>query len=95
MDEIVLAAASFPSLHPELAFVDQLQQAGEKRIGALQHLDKTLMYSHNDVISAVDFSEIIPHLNCSTVSFLKFELLENLFQNTGIRYTQNASTGTV
>ena len=43
LDEIVLAAASFPSLHPDLAFVDQLQQAGEKRIGALQHLDKMLI----------------------------------------------------
>lgn len=45
LDEIVLAAASFPSLHPELAFVDQLQQAGEKRIGALRHLDKILIFS--------------------------------------------------
>ena len=36
--------------------------------------------AHNDVISAVDFDEIMPHLYCQTVSCLKFGALEHLFR---------------
>ena len=66
LDEIVLAAASFlPCIQSWHSWINCSKQ-GRRGLEHCSTLTR-FSYSHNDVISAVD----LPHLNFSTVSFLK------------------------